>query len=199
MAPAGESAGAGPETSTAVAGAEKPTATAVAGEGESASALLDRARRVAESVTDPELPAVTLAELGILRDVIVQNGHVHVTITPTYLGCPALREISGDLHRQLREAGFAEVTVHVQLTPAWTSDAITAEGRRKLAAAGIAPPRPVARGPVPLGLPGRRDPVACPRCGSADTTVLAPFGATLCLALHRCRACGEPFEYVKDI
>jgi phenylacetate-CoA oxygenase, PaaJ subunit len=170
-----------------LAGAEEP------------AALVDRARQVAASVTDPELPAVTLAELGILRDVTVQDGHVHVTITPTYLGCPALQEISGDLTRRLREAGFAEVTVHVQLTPAWTSDAITAEGRRKLTAAGIAPPRPARRGPVPLGLPGRRDPVPCPRCGSADTTVLAGFGAMLCTALHRCRACGEPFEYVKDI
>jgi ring-1,2-phenylacetyl-CoA epoxidase subunit PaaD len=172
--------------STVVAGADEP------------EALLGRARQVAASVTDPELPALTLAELGILRDVTVQDGHVHVTITPTYLGCPALPEISQDLHRRLREAGFGAVTVHVALTPPWTSDAITAEGRRKLAAAGIAPPRPAVRGPVSLGMPGRRGPVACPRCGSADTAVLAAFGATLCTALHRCRACGEPFEYVKD-
>jgi ring-1,2-phenylacetyl-CoA epoxidase subunit PaaD len=166
----------------------------------SPSALLARAREAASSVTDPELPALTLAELGILRDVTVQDGHVRVTITPTYLGCPALREISDDLRRRLREAGFAEVTVQVQLTPAWTSDAITAEGRRKLTAAGIAPPQPAARGPVPLPLPGRRpDAVPCPRCGSADTLVLASFGTTLCMALHRCRACGEPFEYVKDL
>lgn len=166
---------------------------------EEPAAQLEKARQVAASVTDPELPALTLAELGILRDVTVQDGHVYVTITPTYLGCPALREISGDLTRRLREAGFAEVTVHVQLTPAWTSDAITAEGRRKLTDAGIAPPRPARRGPVPLGWPGRREPVPCPRCGSADTVVLAGFGAMLCTALHRCRACGEPFEYVKDI
>ena len=195
VADAAERAGVDRETTaTVLGGADEP-----ASPGAAAAELLDRARRIAASVTDPELPALTLAELGILRDVTVQDGHVHVTITPTWLGCPALPEISGDLHRRLREAGFAGVTVHVALTPAWTSDAITAEGRRKLADAGIAPPRPARRGPVPLGWPGRRDRVACPRCGSADTTVLAPFGATLCRALYRCRACGEPFEYVKDI
>lgn len=163
--------------------------------------LLARARDVASSVPDPELPMLTVAELGILRDVTVHGGHVTVTITPTYLGCPALTEISHDLRHRLREAGFDDVTVHVRLTPAWTSDAVTAEGRRKLAEAGIAPPRPVRPGPVPLPLPSlgrRRDGVTCPRCGSPDTVVQSAFGAAPCTALYRCQGCSEPFEYLKD-
>jgi len=159
---------------------------------------LARAREVASSVPDPELPMVTVAELGILRKVTLTDEHVEVTITPTYLGCPALHEIASDTRRRLHEAGFPDVTVQVRLAPPWTSDAITAEGRRKLAAAGIAPPRPASTGPVPLLL-GRRGTVPCPRCGSPDTAQLAAFGATPCTALHRCRGCGEPFESVKDL
>ncbi len=159
---------------------------------------LDLARAVASAVPDPELPMLTLADLGILREVTLRDGNVEVTITPTYTGCPALHEISADLRRRLGAAGFPDVTVHMRLAPPWTSDAITEQGRRKLHAAGIAPPRPVPPGPVPLLL-SSRDGVACPRCGSSETTQTAPFGATACKALHRCRQCGEPFEYVKDI
>jgi len=158
------------------------------------------AHQVASSVLDPELPLVTVAELGILRDVALVDGRVDVVITPTYLGCPALHAIEADLRHHLKAAGFAEVTVRVELAPPWSSEAITPSGRAKLAAAGIAPPqgRPRAAGPVPLLLTPR-DPVPCPRCASTDTEQTAPFGATACKALHRCRACGEPFEYVKDI
>lgn len=160
------------------------------------------ARRVASSVTDPEIPQLTLADLGILRDVALEDGRVTVSITPTYLGCPALHEIEADLRQHLQAAGFAEVSVRVELAPRWTSDDITPAGRRKLAAAGIAPPRSPAQrsGPVAVALitaPGAG--VPCPQCGSEQTSQLAPFGATACKALHRCRACGEPFEYVKDI
>jgi len=161
---------------------------------------------IAAAVPDPELPMVTLADLGILRDVADQDGQLVVTITPTYSGCPALREIAHDLRRRLSQAGFADVTVRTELAPAWSSDWITAEGRGKLLAAGIAPPHPAppgaaARGgPVPLTLTAtRREPVSCPRCGSADTTQTAPFSATACKALFRCEACREPFEYVKEI
>ena len=123
-----------------------------------------------------------------------------VTITPTYSGCPALREIAHDLRNRLVRSGFDDVTVRTALAPAWSSDWITAEGRRKLREAGIAPPHAAPRGPVPLTLgPTRREPVACPRCGSPDTTRTAAFGATACKALFRCEACREPFEYVKDI
>jgi ring-1,2-phenylacetyl-CoA epoxidase subunit PaaD len=167
------------------------------------------ARAIAGAVADPELPGLTLADLGILRSVAAEDGHLVVTITPTYSGCPALREISRDLVHQLTQAGFAGATVRTQLAPAWTSDWITPEGHRKLLAAGIAPPRRVAsgpaatgaahRGPVPLNLtaaPGVR--VACPQCGSSDTVVTSAFGATACKALLRCNTCREPFEYVKE-
>ena len=166
-----------------------------------AAALLDVAREVAATIPDPELPMLTLADLGILRDVADQDGHLVVTITPTYSGCPALREIAHDLRHRLTQAGFAEVTVRTSLTPAWSSDWITAEGRRKLQQAGIAPPHQAPRnpGPVPLTLTLSRRPVACPRCGSADTTQTAAFGATACKALYRCEACREPFEHVKAI
>jgi ring-1,2-phenylacetyl-CoA epoxidase subunit PaaD len=157
------------------------------------------AREIAAAVADPELPVLTLADLGILRDVAAEDDHLVVTITPTYSGCPALREISRDLEHQLTRAGFAGVTIRTQLAPAWTSDWITPEGRRKLLAAGIAPPRPVAGGPVPLNLTAApRGRVPCPRCGSSDTAATSAFGATACKALLRCNTCREPFEYVKD-
>ena len=176
------------------------------------TADLRTAREIAAAVPDPELPMVTLADLGILRDVAAEDGQLVVTITPTYSGCPALREMAHDLRRRLSQAGFAEVTVRTALAPAWSSDWITAEGRRKLRAAGIAPPQAAPpqgvpadqgrarRGPVPLTLTAaRREPVACPRCGSRDTTQTAAFGATACKALFRCETCREPFEYVKEI
>ena len=163
------------------------------------------AREIAAAVPDPELPMLTVADLGILRDVSAEEGRLVVTITPTYSGCPALREIAQDLRRRLAQAGFADVTVRTELAPAWSSDWITAEGRRKLRAAGIAPPGPKGQdrrhpGPVPLTLTvAGRAPVACPRCGSEDTAQTAAFGATACKALYRCGTCREPFEHVKDI
>ena len=160
------------------------------------------ARAVAAAVPDPELPMVTVADLGILREVVADGGRLVVTITPTYSGCPALREIAHDLRRRLAAAGFAEVTVRTALAPPWSSDWITAEGRRKLREAGIAPPHPAPRnlGPVPVALSGvRRDPVTCPQCGSAVTRQTAAFSGTACKSLYRCESCREPFEYVKEI
>jgi ring-1,2-phenylacetyl-CoA epoxidase subunit PaaD len=153
----------------------------------------------AAAVPDPELPMLTIADLGILRDVAEDGGTVTVVITPTYSGCPAMLEISADVRHRLERAGFA-VTVRTQLAPAWSSDWITGEGRRKLAAAGIAPPAPAARrsGPVPLTL-GRPASSSCPRCGSPQTRRTAEFGATACKSLHRCDHCGEPFEAVKPL
>jgi ring-1,2-phenylacetyl-CoA epoxidase subunit PaaD len=148
---------------------------------------------------------VTVADLGILRDVTAEGDAVVVTITPTYSGCPAMREIAHDLRARLGRAGFADVTVRTALAPAWTSDWITAEGRRKLREAGIAPPggrAPAGRrpGPVPLTLgPARRRPVSCPQCGSARTTQTAAFSGTACKALYRCEDCLEPFEHLKDV
>jgi ring-1,2-phenylacetyl-CoA epoxidase subunit PaaD len=164
---------------------------------------LERARQVAERVPDPEMPMLTLADLGVLRDVGYQDeGRVAVTITPTYSGCPAMATIRADLAIALLAAGFADAEIHTALTPVWTSDWITATGRRKLAEHGIAPPGPAGGhrdGPVPLTLRPRRPVVACPRCASEDTGPVSEFGATPCKSLYRCRACAEPFERVKEI
>ena len=160
-------------------------------------------RTVAETVTDPELPMLTLADLGVLRDVRTEDdGTVVVLITPTYSGCPAMGVMRADLVHALHRAGFAQVDVRTVLSPAWTTDWISEEGRRKLASAGIAPPGKAAErppGPVPLWLGPSRRTAACPLCGSADTEELSEFGATACKALRRCRSCREPFEHVKEI
>ena len=155
-------------------------------------------REVAAGTPDPELPFVTIGDLGILREVEETGDGVVVTITPTYSGCPALREITADLTRRLTAAGYPHVELRTRLAPPWSSDWITADGRAKLARAGIAPPAPRPAGAVALTL-GRRPSVTCPACGSNDTVELARFGATACKALHRCRACAEPFEAVKAI
>jgi ring-1,2-phenylacetyl-CoA epoxidase subunit PaaD len=158
------------------------------------------AYQVAASTPDPELPMLTIEDLGILRDVHYSPGLVTVTITPTYSGCPAMSEITADIHSRLTQAGFAQVTVNTQLAPPWTTDWITEAGHRKLAANGIAPPTPAPRrsGPIPLTLTAP-PPVPCPRCGSTDTRRTAEFSATACKSLHRCNACSEPFEGVKAL
>jgi ring-1,2-phenylacetyl-CoA epoxidase subunit PaaD len=160
-------------------------------------------RSVAGAVVDPELPVVTLADLGVLRDVRTESdGTVVVEITPTYSGCPAMGVMRADLVHALHRAGFERVDVRTVLAPAWSTDWITDEGRRKLAQAGIAPPgaAPVREaGPVPVDLGPSRRVVACPLCGSPDTEEISEFGATACTALRRCRRCREPFEHVKEI
>lgn len=174
----------------------------------------ERARAVAETVTDPELPMLTLADLGVLREVDVVGGRVVVAITPTYSGCPAMDAMRDDLVHALRTAGYDDVEVRIVLHPAWSTDWISDDGRRKLAAAGIAPPGTAPRrppGPVPLTLhlPGAHGDthddtnedavVRCPQCGSADTEETSRFSSTACKALRRCRTCAEPFEHVKEI
>ncbi|WP_370071842.1 1,2-phenylacetyl-CoA epoxidase subunit PaaD [Streptacidiphilus sp. MAP5-3] len=147
---------------------------------------------------------LTLADLGVLRDVRLEDdGSVTAVLTPTYSGCPALAEMRADLDAALRSVGFATVHVRTELSPPWSTDDITAEGRRKLAEAGIAPPGRAPRrstGPIPVTLTVRPDSaVRCPQCGSPDTEETSRFGATACKALRRCRACREPFEQVKEI
>jgi len=159
-----------------------------------------RAWAVAATTPDPELPTVTIGDLGILREVDETARAVVVTITPTYSGCPALREITANLTARLQAAGYEGVEIRTRLAPPWSSDWITAEGRAKLAAAGIAPPAPAPHrtGPVPLTLTAA--PAAtCPRCGSRDTVETARFSGTACKSLHRCRSCAEPFEAVKPL
>ncbi|MEO3809977.1 1,2-phenylacetyl-CoA epoxidase subunit PaaD [Sphaerisporangium sp. B11E5] len=155
--------------------------------------------RVAGRVADPEMPMLTLGDLGILRDVEERDGRVVVTVTPTYSGCPAMDAIRADLRAALREAGYGDVEIRVSLSPPWTTDWIGPDGRRKLAESGIAPPGPAPRpaGPVPVTLGRPRPP--CLRCGAQDTEEISRFGPTACTALWRCRVCHEPFEHVKEI
>ncbi|MFD5884649.1 1,2-phenylacetyl-CoA epoxidase subunit PaaD [Streptomyces sp. NPDC060334] len=151
---------------------------------------------LAGSVPDPELPVLSLAELGVMRGVRMHaDGHVEVTLTPTYTGCPAIEAMSDDIRRILTDHGIPEVRVRTVLAPAWSTDDISAEGRRKLAEFGIAPPRPhSAGGPVPLTLS-----VRCPQCGSTDTELLSRFSSTACKALRRCVTCREPFDHFKEL
>lgn len=159
------------------------------------------AEAVAATVTDPELPMLTLADLGVLRSVSEEDGRVVVAITPTYTGCPAMDTMRDDLEHALVSAGYPDVEIRTQLTPAWSSDWISSAGRQKLAAAGIAPPGAAPRrsGPIPLTLSAPVSRVSCPLCGSPDTEEQSRFGATACKALRRCRSCFEPFEHVKEI
>jgi ring-1,2-phenylacetyl-CoA epoxidase subunit PaaD len=166
----------------------------------SAGVATETARGLAGQVADPEIPVLTIEDLGILRDVVVDDdGNVEVTVTPTYFGCPALDVIRDEVSRTLREHGYGEVRVRTVLAPAWTTDWLSAEGRAKLAAYGIAPPGPRPAGPVLVQLTSRREPVACPRCGSADTREVSRFGSTACKSHHTCRACLEPFDHLKTL
>lgn len=151
-------------------------------------------RRLLDGVPDPEIPVITIADLGILRDVGVDAGRVTVTITPTYSGCPAMQAIREDIVARLGEAGYADVEVRTVLSPAWTTDWITPRGRQALADFGIAPPGPASAGPVLLALS-----VRCPQCGSPDTRELSHFGSTACKALYQCRSCREPFDSFKAL
>ena len=162
---------------------------------------LERAWDVLRGVNDPEVPVISVVDLGIVRDVIVDDGGLVVAVTPTYSGCPATEAIEASIVAALDDAGLGPTTIRMQRAPAWTSDWISAEGRAKLRAYGIAPPGAVDRDTaVPLRFVARAPaPLACPRCASTNTERLAAFGATACKALWRCRACGEPFEHFKPI
>lgn len=164
--------------------------------------------RVAGAVPDPELPVLTLQELGVVRAVRMRGADaVEVELTPTYTGCPAIEAMSSDIEQALRAHGMREVTVRTVLSPAWSTDDISAEGRRKLREFGIAPPRVrQAAGPVAVSLGPTRisadeelEPVRCPHCGSAETELLSRFSSTACKALRRCLVCREPFDHFKEL
>ncbi|WP_417509250.1 1,2-phenylacetyl-CoA epoxidase subunit PaaD [Microbacterium sp.] len=164
--------------------------------------------RVAASVTDPEIPVLTIEDLGVLRDVAVtetrDGDRVRVTLTPTYSGCPAIDAMRDDVILALTAAGFADVDVRTTLSPAWTTDWMSDAGKQKLRDFGIAPPTgraALGQGPV-REAPGTvklRLAVKCPRCESIDTREVTRFGSTSCKALYECRACLEPFDHFKAI
>ena len=152
---------------------------------------------VAASVLDPEVPVLTIEDLGILRSVddrAEQGGGVTVTITPTYSGCPAMDSIRDDILAAFRDAGRDDVRVEFVLSPAWTTDWMSDEGKRKLLEYGIVPPEPRDPRRVALTLTLR-----CPQCGSPDTRELSRFGSTACKSLWVCNACREPFDHFKAI
>lgn len=158
------------------------------------TALRDRAWLAASGVVDPEIPVLTIVDLGVLRSVEVNDGRVEIAITPTYLGCPAMNMITVEIELALEKAGIRDAHVHVVLSPAWTTDWMSDEGRRKLRAYGVAPPSKAGGRRALFAQP---DDVACPQCGSQNTQIISEFGSTACKALWRCKACGEPFDYFK--
>jgi len=180
---------------------------------------IERAWAVLGTVLDPEVPALSICDLGIVRDVIgSSDGRLEIVLTPTYSGCPATEAIEQGALQALAAAGLGPASVRMQRAPAWTSDWISEEGRRKLQEYGIAAPGPAGfagvsgiAGIAPLRFVSRRSPVSprsatpeaahpsCPRCASADTECLSAFGSTACKSLYRCRTCREPFEYFKPI
>ena len=179
-----------------------------------AQARVTRAWAVLEGVPDPEVPVLSVCDLGIVREVRARAHGLAVVLTPTYSGCPATEVIEQAVRRALDDAGLGPVAIETRLAPAWTTDWMSAAGRDKLRAYGIAPPAPRAADAdgdgdgaraveAPLRFVPRRAPrepaLACPRCESRDTERLSAFGSTACKSLWRCRACGEPFEHFKAI
>lgn len=141
-----------------------------------------------DQITDPEIPVISIRELGILQDIRVEKNTLVVVVTPTYSGCPAMREIRQDIAKLLADQGYQNVLVETQLAPAWTTDWITPEGAKKLHDYGIAPPQPRGEGEI-----------SCPLCGSNNTQLISEFGSTACKALYKCTRCLEPFDYFKCI
>ncbi|ARP85993.1 1,2-phenylacetyl-CoA epoxidase subunit PaaD [Bordetella genomosp. 9] len=171
-------------------------AAAITPEHRFAPVTPDHIARWLESVRDPEIPALSIMDLGIVRDIAWEDSACIVTVTPTYSGCPAMQEIAQDIERVLRGHGLSQVRVRTRLAPAWTTDWLSARARQALSRDGIAPP--AERAVDASGIARRAAPaVACPRCGSANTRMLSAFGATACRALYRCNACREPFDYFK--
>jgi ring-1,2-phenylacetyl-CoA epoxidase subunit PaaD len=162
---------------------------------------VERAWAALDAVPDPEVPVLSVRDLGIVRDVLDHGDTIEVVLTPTYSGCPATEVIEQSVREAIDGAGLGPARVTLQRAPAWSTDWISEDGKRKLRDYGIAPPGPVkAGGAQPVRIVGRRaDAVACPRCGSPRTERLAAFGATACKALYRCIACREPFEHFKPI
>lgn len=154
----------------------------------------DHIFQILTRVPDPEIPVLTIQDLGIIRDVVIQDQAVEVIITPTYSGCPAMEMIEVQIKAALQEAGIEHFTVRTVLTPAWTTDWISEEGKRKLKEYGIAPPQGSANKRL---LTGDFEDIPCPRCESTNTEMVSQFGSTACKSLFRCKDCLEPFDYFK--
>lgn len=153
----------------------------------------DTVWNLAAKVTDPEIPVLTIEDLGVLRDVSFDGETVVVTLTPTYSGCPAMDQMGDDVVLTLTAAGYRDVRVEFALRPVWSTDWMSEAGKRKLVEYGIAPPGPrPTSGPIPVQLG-----VKCPRCGSLRTRTISQFGSTSCKALYECLSCLEPFDFFK--
>ena len=152
----------------------------------------DQLYELLSSVVDPEIPVLTLQDLGVLRDISIADGKVKVTITPTYAGCPAMETMRADIESTLAAAGYAQVVVQQNLSPAWSTDWMTQDGREKLQAYGIAPPASTSCGQS-------TGQIECPQCNSAEVKLVSEFGSTACKALYQCQDCREPFDYFKCI
>ncbi len=146
----------------------------------------DHIYQILEAVTDPEIPVITITDLGIVRDVLITDDFVEVIITPTYSGCPAMLEIEKNIHNELKKEGIDNFKITTVLSPAWTTEWMSEKGKQKLQEYGIAPPNPT-------------DPenISCPQCGSINTQLLSEFGSTACKSLFKCNDCLEPFDYFK--
>jgi ring-1,2-phenylacetyl-CoA epoxidase subunit PaaD len=171
--------------------------TPVAHNTAQANARLEAARAAVDTVCDPEIPVLTLNDLGVIRSIeLSKDGSIDLAITPTYSGCPAMAVMALDLQTVLIKAGFPVARIRTVLSPAWTTDWMTPDGRKKLRAYGIAPP---ARRASRRALFGEEDALSCPRCSSLKTSKLSEFGSTQCKALWRCEDCLEPFDAFKCI
>jgi ring-1,2-phenylacetyl-CoA epoxidase subunit PaaD len=148
-------------------------------------------------IPDPEIPVITIAELGVIRDVIVGEGRVEVKITPTYSGCPAMKQMEDDIRAVLKQNGITDVKISTVYSPPWTTDWINEEAKEKLRTYGIAPPEHTTEDKS--WLTGKSKIIKCPRCGSQDTRLVSQFGSTACKALYQCNNCLEPFDYFKCI
>lgn len=147
-----------------------------------------------EDVKDPEVPVLTIVDLGIVRDVVLEDGGVKIVITPTYSGCPAMKEIESDIKKRLDEEGLSKVFIETVLSPAWTTDWLSENGKKKLKEYGIAPPEDEVDKSVLFAKPTV---IPCPICNSKDTKMVSQFGSTACKAHYQCKECLEPFDYFK--
>lgn len=163
----------------------------------SAPVSAEQVRLWLEQVSDPEIPVLSVVDLGLIRDIQWEGSTCVVTITPTYSGCPAMHVIADDIKDELRRHGIADVQVRTVLSPAWTTDWMTPKGRAALKGYGIAPPQEKAIDVSGISRSARAVAVDCPHCGSSHTRLISHFGSTSCKALYRCNQCGEPFDYFK--